>query len=235
MRFGDQPTVWWHTAALPTLLLGSGQQLSVVGAIPVVRRHAGGTAVLADDSVLGLDVFLPHRHPLAETDIIEAYRWLGDLWVGTLKRIGVESRTVSVSEARAAARAEISPDVRAACFGTLSPYEVVALGRKVVGFAQVRRRNGVLLQAGIHLRFDAVALARLLAPAGADDVAVELERRAIGLDRLMDVGVKDLDVISAFADALRTSVDIQLTPGEWTEQELAHARLGCASPTIESR
>jgi lipoate-protein ligase A len=36
-----------------------------------------------------------------------------------------------------------------ACFAGLSPWEVVADGRKLVGLAQVRRSTGVLLTAGV--------------------------------------------------------------------------------------
>jgi lipoate-protein ligase A len=49
-----------------------------------------------------------------------------------------------------------------ACFGGMSPWEVLAGGRKVVGLSQTRRRTGALLQAGVLLGFDADRLARLL-------------------------------------------------------------------------
>jgi lipoate-protein ligase A len=38
-----------------------------------------------------------------------------------------------------------------ACFAGLSPWEVVAGGRKIAGLAQVRRRQGVLLVGGVLL------------------------------------------------------------------------------------
>ena len=68
-----------------------------------------------------------------------------------------------IDVARARAGDEAAPGPAAdACFGGLSPWEVLAGGRKVVGLSQTRRRPGALLQAGIPLRLDAARLARLL-------------------------------------------------------------------------
>ena len=68
---------------------------------------------------------------------------------------------IDVPRARAAAA---GPGAAAdACFGGLSPFEVLAGGRKVVGLSQARRRPGTLLQAGIPLTLDAARLARLMA------------------------------------------------------------------------
>ena len=81
------PTVWWHWTADPTVILGAGQLAAEVdleackaAGIHVVKRHSGGTTVYADPSLLGLDVALPPGHPLVEEDVVESYRWLGEVW-----------------------------------------------------------------------------------------------------------------------------------------------------------
>jgi lipoate-protein ligase A len=156
--------------------------------------------------------------------VVEAYRWLGLVWAATLRQFGLDARVVSVSEARAAVTPppELAPAVRLACFGTLSPYEVVVAGRKVVGLAQVRRRN-VLLQSGLHLRFDAVGLALLLAPDRAGSLAEELRLRATGLSELGLGSVSGADLRERFSAVLAELHRVSIVPGAWTAEELLQA------------
>lgn len=229
VRLAAVPTLWWHSTARPTLILGSGQRPEELRSLGgwegtnVVRRQTGGTAVLAAPGVLGLDVALPAGHPLAGTDVVEAYRWLGETWSAGLQYLGVDVHIVSIAEARASAWRHIPPAVRMACFGTLSPYEITVDGRKLVGFAQVRRRAGVLLQSGIHLRFDAVGLATLLPAADHASLAADLCERAVGLDEVVSTLPDEIAVMHAFELALEGLGGIQLTGGDWTADELALA------------
>jgi lipoate---protein ligase len=221
-RFATEPSVWWHAAERPTLLLGAGQSEHGIGASPIgiTRRHSGGTAVLATPNVLGLDVLLPRGHRLAIPDVVEGYRWFGECWAETVRRLGLDAHVVGVAEARAAPAppADLATAVRLACFGTLSPYEVVVGGRKLIGLAQVRRRN-VVLQSGLHFTFDAAALARRLAPERAPELARELSLRATGLAEsgLPSVGTEQ--VIDTFALVLHDLQNVSLVPGEWTETD----------------
>jgi lipoate-protein ligase A len=226
VRVGQIPSLWWHTADSPTLVLGAGQPEPDAPreGIHVTRRRSGGTAVLATASVLGLDVLLPRGHHLALADVVEAYRWLGEVWAETIRRFGVEARMVSVAEARSATGppSHLDAAVRLACFGTLSPYEVVVGERKLIGLAQVRRRN-VLLQSGLHFAFDDAALARQLAPDNAGALAAELRRRATGLAEIGLTDVRIEDVGGVFAAVLNDRHAVVLQPGEWTSEELDHA------------
>ncbi len=227
VRLVRMPTVWWHATRQPTLILGTGQHIEDFGSPPsehggpsIVRRHTGGTAVLAAAGVLGLDIALPAAHPLAGSDIVEAYRWLGQTWAAALRDFQVETHIVSIAEARESSREEIPATVRMACFGTLSPYEITVGGKKLVGFAQVRRRTGVLLQSGIHLRFDALGLASLLSREDAPSIASGLRARAVGLDEVAAGQPNEIDVIRAFERALEDRGDIRLTSGDWEPDEL---------------
>lgn len=225
------PTIWWHSTDRPTLILGTGQQWDQVDTaacrregVLLVRRQAGGTAVYATTGVLGLDVALPAGHRLAVPDVVEAYRWLGEVWVDALRSLGVHGELVSLEAARQAAR-ELRPYadiVGLACFGSLSPYEVVAGGRKLVGLAQVRRRAGILLQAGVHRKFDPDALARLLPGADRDGVTAALRKAAVGLDEAASRAVKESEVMDAFHRSLMETLRVDLQQGEWSAKELEH-------------
>lgn len=144
--------------------------------------------MLWDRGLLALDVALPPGHRLAPTDVVATYAPVGQALATALRGLGVEARAVGVAEAHGARPEPGSEAALAAtaCFGGLSPHEVVVGRRKVVGLAQVRRRSGTLIQAGIALRLDASALARLLDPGDARPgaLAAALDAHALGLDRL---------------------------------------------------
>ncbi len=214
--------VSWSQVATPGLVLGrSGAEPAVDrdaaarAGVQVVRRTSGGGPVLWDRDLLALDIVLPRGHPLAGDDVVMAYRWLGEAIAAALRRCGVgDVEVVGVERAR---RARSNPGPAAdACFGGLSPFEVTAGGRKVLGLSQARRGPGTLLQAGIPLRFDAPGLARLLGR----DAAWErgLAAAAAGVGEL--TGGVDADALVAAIDAeVADRCDVDLTPDAPTAAE----------------
>lgn len=135
----------WHYDGT-AVVLGCSQPLTdrYPAGLPMVKRSAGGGAVLVGPWMLSLSVVLPNEHPLAAVGLVESYRWLGQLIANELGALGID--------AQALAPAELPPSagkLNWACFGGLSPWEVVVDGRKIAGLAQRRCRHGVLLAAGI--------------------------------------------------------------------------------------
>lgn len=211
---GDPPTLYWSVAETNGLVLGFSQKHTLLNpeshatlALPIYHRRAGGTAVLVGPHLLALDVILPAGHPLILADIVESYRWLGETWVAALRQLDIETRTVPPEEAHAQRALRKQPETSAyellmnrACYGTLSPYEVVAGQRKVVGMDMLRRRAGSLLQAGVLLHWDTEQLAQLLGHTveEQDLLRTGLRERAVGLDELAGrpVGIKE--IIAAF-------------------------------------
>jgi lipoate-protein ligase A len=212
------PLLYWQIAEPEAMVLGVGQKLSDLdvtacqqAGLAIYRRAAGGTAVLAGPDLLSLDVILPPGHPLAGRDIVEAYRWFGDLWAETLRGLGLPARTVTPAEAHAPrtrsslAQAERQEQlVRQSCYGALSPYEVISSGRKIIGLDQVRRRVGFLFQAGLLLHWDAARLASLLsaAPQERPKLAAGLQERAAGIAELLERQVSSDEIISRFETLL---------------------------------
>lgn len=221
---GSTPVLSWSQAEPEALVLGFSQREALLNrqvveeeALPIYQRHAGGTAVLVGQDLLGLDVVLPTGHPLVLSDLVESYRWLGETWVCTLRLLGVEARTIPPAEAHAQRAQAQEEDVRAreavlrrACYASISPYEVVVGSRKVVGLDMMRRRNGSLLQAGLLLRWNCEKLARLLGHSPAEQALLRrmLPERAVGLAELAGRQIQAREAIEAFATALGAAVTV---------------------------
>lgn len=206
-------TVRWYGYDQTALVLGVSQSIDDVDLRPiqtdgvaVVKRTSGGTTVLANRHLLALDVALPAEGAVG--DVVESYRLLGQAFLVALRelapphqgRLTLASPEMARADqtAQRSAAAE-SPESRRvlACFGVLSPYEVVLIEdrqppRKLVGLSQIRKRGVVLYQAGVYVRFTGQDLARyfeLIAPAApSSTLAIELSRRVASL---ADIGLLD--------------------------------------------
>jgi lipoate-protein ligase A len=173
-----------HPSA-PVLVLGSSQPATTVdveraraAGVAVTRRRSGGGAVLvAPGDPVWIDVWLPRGDPLWDDDVIRAGAWLGRCWMSALGRLGVVDLTVH------GGRSSGGPWSRVACFAGLGPGEVAARGRKLVGVAQWRSRQGALFHSVVYRRWQPAALVDLLAlsPARRRDLAAVLGRCARGL------------------------------------------------------
>lgn len=233
------PTIRWYRYLRPCVVLGYGQRLSAVDVeacagqeVAVLRRPAGGSAVLADLGLLGLAIALPLPHPLAVADLTHSYRWLGETLAAALSRLDVPARVVSVAEARADAQAARAAETQAdqvralACFGTFSPYEVAVGPRKLVGLAQVRRRGAALYQVGFLLRSATDLLAQVLACPPSERLALAhaLEERTVDLSTLLGRLVEPLELIELVEHELQERLGLTLTRSPFSPAEEALAR-----------
>ncbi len=223
-----RPAVRWYAATTPALVIGAGQRLSEIdqpairaAGIRVHRRASGGTAVLFVPGFLMQDIALPVGHPLHTPDVTASYAWLGAVWAEALAKLGISATPVSIAAARADTAA-LDPLVRRACFGGQSPFEVLAAGRKLVGFAQVRRRHGALLQVGVYTTWPGRELADLLALTADERTALtaRLAQRVVGLDELLPTPPTVAAIQAAFAHALEHQHGVQLEPTPWSATEL---------------
>lgn len=253
------PTLRWYAPRERALALGNGQRLDSVDmdacqarGVALYRRSSGGTAVLVDHAAFSLDIALPVAHPLATGDVTLAYRWVGEALAMAMRRLGVaDARAIPTAEVRALPPLAPDDPLRLACYGTLSPWEVVVppvpynadehagLGapacdapnppRKLVGLCQVRRRGGALFQIGFYRRFDAPTLAALLALP--DDMRHTLAARlANATAGLRGVSTRrrmppNTQIMRTVERALARYTGAEITDGDWMEEELATADL----------
>lgn len=149
--------VWTYDS--PAIVLGCSQrrlreqvERSVAERCAVLDRESGGGAVLTGPWLIGVSVALPPDHEWLAHGLLESYRRLGELHLEALAELGVLAAALPpqhVAVQQAALLASGLPVCDWACFGNLSPWEVVnAQGRKLVGLAQRKRQHGSLLVAG---------------------------------------------------------------------------------------
>jgi lipoate---protein ligase len=177
------------------VVLGSGQPGSDVdgsraerAGVEVVRRRSGGGAVLVGPGrVAWIDVIIPRGDPLWSDDVGRAFWWIGDLWAEALAstgRVGAEVWRQGLRQ---------TPWSGRVCFAGLGPGEVTVAGRKVVGMAQRRTRQGALFQCAVPISWDPVALL--------DVLALDDQQRAAGARELAGVaeGLGEQDAAAACA------------------------------------
>ena len=179
-----------RTVGAPVLVLGSTQPAAhfdagraAAAGVAVARRRSGGGAVLVGPGdPVWVDLWLPRGDPLWHDDVLRAAEWAGEWWAGGLRRAGVPRVTVHRGPSTGGAWSD------RICFAGVGPGEVIAGGRKVVGIAQWRCREGALFHTCAYRRWDPGALADLLAlPEGRRRAAAAgLAGSVVGLDRLRD-------------------------------------------------
>ena len=126
----------------PTLSIGRNQPLAEVACrgVPVVRRPTGGQAVWHEH-----EVTYAVAAPIAMFGSLRgAYREIHARLARALRSLGID--------AMLAAAAAVRPSSRpAACFAMPAGGEILVQGRKLVGSAQVRRRDAFLQHGSILL------------------------------------------------------------------------------------
>ena len=182
---------WFFEPPRPALVLGSAQDVALADAaetagagIDVVRRRSGGGAVFVDPaSSLWVDVIVPPTDPRWSPDVRTSSHWLGHAWANALRTVGIEGEVYDEG-------LEKTPWGRLVCFGANGPGEVLIDGRKTVGIAQRRTREGSRFQCIVYARWDPrdVVDHLVLDPIERDQIAADLADVAGGVgDRLDDL------------------------------------------------
>lgn len=147
-----EPSVGMWLVETPAIIFGCSQKAlhehalrAASSTCDLMIRRAGGGAVLTGPWMLTVSVVLPLDDPRLKSGFVELYRWFGELHAQALRQLDVPAEAISPGR-RDSLPAD--PALDWACFANLSPWELLAGGRKIVGLAQFHGRNGVLLTSG---------------------------------------------------------------------------------------
>ncbi len=216
------PTLRLYSWEPPCLSLGYAQSFTEVDLAAleregwqVVRRPTGGRAILHTDE-LTYAVIGPSSDPRLSGSVLESYRRLSQALIRALQELGVK---VHVQEEKSTAATPANP----VCFEVPSAYEITVFGKKLIGSAQARRREGVLQHGSLPLYGDLTRITRVLRFSSEEvrqDAARRLRERAITLEEALGRRPQWEEVAQAFVRAFEQTFDLHfltigLQPSEY--------------------
>ena len=120
----------------------------------VVRRITGGRAILHTDE-LTYAVIAPNDEPIIAGTVLESYNRLAQALLMAVKNLEVP---VEMQEGKANGNASPNP----VCFEVPSTYEITVDGKKLIGSAQARKKEGVLQHGSLPLTGDLARICEAL-------------------------------------------------------------------------
>ncbi len=154
-RAEAQPTLRLYAWSPACLSLGHAQPFADIDVArlqergwEMVRRPTGGRAILHTDE-LTYSVIGPADDPRLAGSVLESYNRLACALLLAVRKLGLDARSNPLStELNAGAKhGSINP----VCFEVPSAYEITADGKKLIGSAQARRKEGVLQHGSLPL------------------------------------------------------------------------------------
>lgn len=186
----------------------------------IVRRPTGGRAILHTDE-LTYSVIAPHHEPRVAGDILESYRRLSQGLLLALRELGLPAK----AEKEYSLPAGIQPK-GAVCFEVPSNYEITIDGKKLIGSAQARRREGVLQHGSLPLYGDLSRITSVLVFASLQDrqnAARRLLERATTVEKTLQRIVTWDEAASAFEAGFEQALDLRLEAAQPARAELERA------------
>jgi lipoyl(octanoyl) transferase len=184
----------------------------------LVRRPTGGRAVLHVDE-LTYSVIGPLDEPRLAGTVLESYNRLAAALVEALRLL-----TLPVEVQERAETPNHSPNP--ACFEMPSTYEITVGGKKLVGSAQARRKEGVLQHGSLPLTGDLSRILQVLVfpdETSRQHAAERLLARATTVESALGRIVTWGEAAAAFQSAFRSVLSLDLQPGYLTPGERQRA------------
>ncbi len=226
------PTLRLYSWGPPCLSLGHAQPFADVDAArlnqrgwDVVRRPTGGRAILHTDE-LTYSIIAPQDEPRVAGSILESYNRLAGALLQAVRAMGlpVEMKEDSGPDRDPGRTRGLPPNP--VCFEVPSAYEITVKGKKLIGSAQARRREGVLQHGSLPLTGDLARITDALVYAGESsrlDAAQRLLARAATVESVLGHPVLWNDAAQAFVWAFEAKLDLSLEEGKLSRSELERA------------
>lgn len=180
----------------------------------IVRRATGGRAILHTDE-LTYSVIAPNDEPRVAGTVLESYNRLAQALVLAVKNL---SLPVEIKEGKNGNSADLNP----VCFEVPSTYEITVNGKKLIGSAQARKKEGVLQHGSLPLTGD---LSRICEALGFEngsarrDATARLLARATTVESALGRAVAWDTAAQAFVEAFEAQLGLTFRRGELSESE----------------
>lgn len=224
-RGDSQPTLRLYAWEPACLSLGYAQPLEDVD-LPrlrahgweLVRRPTGGRAILHTDE-LTYSVIAPITEPCVAGTVLESYSRLAAALVEALRLLNLP---VEIHEQKVVNSKTPNP----VCFEVPSTSEITVGGKKLVGSAQARRKEGILQHGSLPLTGDLTRILQVLVFPDDESrtrAASRLLERASTVETALGHNVSWNESAQAFATAFRSVLALTLLPGELSPAEKARS------------
>ena len=228
------PTLRLYAWEPPCLSLGYAQPAADVSleeltyrGWELVRRPTGGRAILHTDE-LTYSVIGPLAEPNLAGGILESYSNLSRALLSALHMLGIpaEAQERSAGPDANAIERGVEKNNNPVCFEIPSNYEITADGKKLVGSAQARRKQGVLQHGSLPLCGDltrVVQVLKFLDDREQEDAARRLSNRAITAEGALGYSISWETAADSFVSAFRDTLNLELQLSDLTTGEQRRA------------
>lgn len=181
----------------------------------VVRRVTGGRAILHTDE-LTYAVIAPTDEPRVAGSVLESYHRLAQALLLAVKflEVPVEMKEVIAQDGIL----RNNP----VCFEVPSTYEITVNGKKLIGSAQARKKEGVLQHGSLPLTGDLTRICQALVfenESAREDASQRLLERATTVESAMGREVGWEEAAQAYVRAFEAQLGIKFEEGELSESE----------------
>jgi len=228
------PTIRFYQWSPPAVSLGYFQDLKKeidINAcknmgIDIIRRATGGKAVLHDKE-LTYSFIIRESHPLVNDSILETYKKISGGIIRGLSYLGITAELVPLKGKLKSdsldkeKNSEIPhPDIKSICFSVPSQYEVQVKGKKIVGSAQVRKKEIVLQHGSLLIELEKDKLFSVF-NFPSIQIREELKTRfnATSLEEILKRKISFSELSEILPRGFEEEFGVKLTEGKLTEQE----------------
>ncbi|HEU0294377.1 MAG TPA: lipoate--protein ligase family protein [Anaerolineales bacterium] len=222
-RGASSPTLRLYAWTPACLSLGQAQPFADVDMLrlhqngwEVVRRATGGRAILHTDE-LTYSVIAPVDEPRVAGSILESYNRLAQALLLAVKSLGI---LVEMKEA--VSHVSNVTYTNPVCFEVPSTYEITVDGKKLIGSAQARKKEGVLQHGSLPLTGDLARICQALVfenETARANASKRLLERATTVESALGRVVSWKEAAQAFIQAFEAQLGICLERGELSDSE----------------
>ncbi len=221
------PTLRLYSWDPPCLSLGHAQSFADVdmdrvraNGWEVVRRLTGGRAILHTDE-LTYSVTGSADEPVLAGGILESYNRLAQALLYAVRELGLP---VEMKEYESIGHA--SGEKNPVCFEVPATYEITVNGKKLIGSAQARKKEGVLQHGSLPLTGDLARICQALIfkdLAARENAAQRLLARATTVRSVLGSETDWETAARSFVHGFESQLGINFQPGELSRSESERA------------
>lgn len=184
----------------------------------VVRRLTGGRAILHTDEIT-YSVIAPNDEPRVAGTVLESYNRLAEALLLAVQNLEL---AVEMKEGKAAETSTSNP----VCFEVPSTYEITVNGKKLIGSAQSRKKEGVLQHGSLPLAGDLTRICQALVfenETAREAAGQRLLSRAATVESALGRPVSWDSAADSFIQAFEAQLGLTLERGGLAESERQRA------------